>query len=147
MYYCSDVCFLNSSVLSVRWDWFDYLPLFRYFLSARVVQIVIPCSCLPTLFTPGLLISLLSPHASLSPRSCLFSPFLFSHSTFPLSLHPVIPATPSSFHLPLSILTLHALSLLSFCLLSCFHPSPLILPVSSHPTFRSSFHPFPPLSL
>lgn len=129
--------------LSVMSDWFDYLYLFRYFLSDRVVQIGVPC-------TQVYPFPLLSSHASLSPRSCHFPPLSFPFFSFHLpflSLHPVIPATPSSFHLSLSMLTLHALSLPSFCLLSCFHPSPLILPVSSHPAFRSSFHPFPPLSV
>lgn len=98
---------------------------------------------------PSLPVFLLSPHHSslpsfLSPHppSVLPLSFPFSHSTLPLLLHPVIPLTPSSFHLSLSILTLHPLSLLSFSLLSCFHPNPLIPPVSSHIAFRSSFHPF-----
>lgn len=57
----------------------------------------------------------------------------------------VIRVPPSRFHLPLSVLALHPVSPLSFSLLSCFHSSPLIPPVSSPPTFRSPFYTFPRL--
>lgn len=88
----------------------------------------------------------LSPHASLPPRSCLFSPVIISFCLFHL------PSLTSSCH-PCYLLTLSSAALYSYpsCLISSVFLSavtlsslPLILPVPSHPTFRSSFHPFPP---
>lgn len=104
----------------------------------------------PYPFHPGLLTPLPSPRVSPS------SPFVFSPLTllsllllslpfFPIPLylsHFIVssPLTPHAF-ICLSIPTLHPLSRLSFSLLSHFHPSPLILPVSSH-LIPLSAHPF-----
>lgn len=98
--------------------------LFRCFLSAVVVYITISCPSLPTLFTP-VYPFLLSPHASLSPPSCLFLTVIISFSFIPpfLSLFILLSLPPPHPFICLS-LTLHALSLLSFSLLSCFHPLP-----------------------
>lgn len=73
-----------------------------------------------------------------------FSFFFSLHLTsLTSSCHPRYPLVLSSLFLssrPSSLIC-------SVSLLSCFQPSPLILPVSSYPTFRSSFHPFPLLSV
>lgn len=125
----------------------------RYVPSVRVVQtvcfILIPSFCLPTLFT--LVYSLLShPRGCHPPLPSFFSPHppvspSVISSVFPIPpylSHFIVssPLTPHAF-ICLSILTLHPLSRLSFSLLSHFHPSPLILPVSSH-LIPLSAHPF-----
>lgn len=71
--------------------------------------------------------------------------FIFSlHLTsLTSSCHPCYPLVLSSLFLSSRSSSL----ICSVSLLSCFQPSPLILPVSSYPTFRSSFHPFPRLSV
>lgn len=133
----------------------------RYVPSVRVVQTVcftlIPCFCLPTLFTP--VYSLLShpreyhpplPSFFLPSPSCLSFCYLFrfSRSPLPLSLHRVIPVNTSRFHLslysyPSSLISSVFLSPVTLSSLPSYPPCL----ISSHPTFRSPFHPFPRVSV
>lgn len=122
--------------------------------SVRAVQtvcfILIPLLLSPYPFHPGLLTFLSRPREYHPPLPSFFSPHppvsppvIFSFSPIPpyLSHFIVSPPLPPHAFICLSILTLHPLSRLSFSLLSCFHPSPLIPPVSSH-LIPLSAHPF-----
>ena len=91
-----------------------------------------------------------SPFVFLPSPSCLSSCylFLFPHSTLPLSLHRVTPVAASRFHLSLYSYPSSLISpvFLSPVMLSSLPSYPSCL-ISSHPTFRSPFHPFPRASV
>lgn len=127
--WCLDI-FCLSGLLQAA---FVFLPFSPQFTRSSLIPICITLLSLP--------FPLLAP---LSPLPLSFPFFSFHPTSLTSSCHFCYPLMLSSVSL---ILTLHPLSLLSFSLLSCFHPSPLILSVSSHPTFCSSFHPFPRLSV
>ena len=111
----------------------------------------------PYPFHPGLLTPLSSPRVSpsspfvfLPSPSCLSFCYLFrfSHSTLPLSLHRVIPVNASRFHLslysyPSSLISSVFLPPVTLSSLPSYPPCL----ISSHPTFRSPFHPFPRVSV
>lgn len=133
MHYCSLFYFLNCCVLSVMSDWLDDLYLFRYFLSARVVQIGVPCSCLLTLFNSGLPIPALI-------STCITLPSLLSPPPPPPLSFPCF-----SFHLPSLTPSCHPCYPLILSSVSLYsYPSCLISSVFLSAVMLSSLPSYPP---